>query len=116
MGRHLAAARSRIGGRSHGAQQHLLGCDTQHQGQSAIAVVQVKPIMRGPENQASRHLHGFVSRAANLEKNAILPLQQDFPVVQAARHVHRAIGPDQVFSRWRDGEASFKASGRRHRL
>ena len=58
--------------------------------------------MAGPENQARGGLHSFVSGAADLEKDPTLPFQQNLAVVQTARHVHRAISSDEIFSRGRD--------------
>ena len=101
MGGHLAATRAGIGRRSHRTQQRLLGRDAQHQAQGAIAIVRVEPVVAGPQNQARGSLHGLVSGAANLEENSILPLQQNLPIVKAARHVHRAISSDEIFPRGR---------------
>ena len=78
---HLASAGIRIGRRSHGPQQHLLGRDAQHQTQRAVAIVKIKPIMPRPQNQPRGGLHGLVSGAADLKKDAILPFQQNLPVV-----------------------------------
>jgi hypothetical protein len=44
-----------------------------------------------------------VSRAADLKENTILAFEKDFAVVEAPRHVHHTIGPDQVVTAWDGG-------------
>jgi len=43
-----------------------------------------------------------MSGATDLKKDSILPLEQNFTVIETPRHVHRAVSPDKVFPRGRD--------------
>ena len=95
MRRHLAAAGCDIGARAHGRQQHLCRRDAQRQAQRAVAVIGIEPVLPAPESHARGGRDGFVARAADLEENAVLALQQDLAVVQAAGRVHHPEGPNQ---------------------
>ena len=69
VGRHLAAAAGRIGGRAHGLQHHLVGRDAQRQAQRAIAIVGEEPVVAGTQGQRRAHLQRFVTGAGNLEED-----------------------------------------------
>ncbi len=88
VGRHLTSAGGRIGSRADGLLQHLERRDPQSQTQSAVAIIEIEPIVAGTQRHGSGHLHRLMPRAANLKKDAILPLQSDFPVVQTPGGVH----------------------------
>jgi hypothetical protein len=53
-----------------------------------IAVVGVEPILARPQDHARRHPHRLVARAADLEVDAVLPLELDLLVVDP-RGEHR---------------------------
>src|ERR1700732_3568775 len=84
MGGHLAAAGRGIGFGSYGREQHIFRRHTQSETQRAIAIIGEKPVVAGLEQQAGSSLNGFVSGARDLEIDFILPLEKDFPVVDAA--------------------------------
>ena len=51
--------------------------------------------MAGLEDHARRYLDGFVSRAGDLEENPVLAFENDFAIVQAARHLHQTVSANQ---------------------
>ena len=79
---HLPAAGSRVGRRAHRLQQHFLGRHAQRQAKRAVAIIRIKPIVPGLNDKAGRDLHRLMPRAADLKKDPVLALQQDFAVVQ----------------------------------
>ncbi len=94
MGRHLAPAAGRVGGRAYGLQHHLLWSDAQRQAQGAVAVIGEKPVVAGPQRQRRTHLQRFVPRAGNLKKDLLLPLEKDFAVVDTAGESHQPVDFD----------------------
>lgn len=88
MGRHLPAARSGIPGRSHSLEEHVFRGDAQSQSQRTIAIIREEPVVTWTECHARSCLQGFVPRPAHLKINLVLPLQENFPVVQAAGQIH----------------------------
>ena len=97
MRRHLASTRRWIGGSARGLQEHVLGRHAESQAQRAIPIIGENPIVAGAQSQARRDLNRFMPGAADLEKDFILPLEQDLPVVNATGRVHIAIGAYEVF-------------------
>ena len=97
--RHLPAAGIRIVLGADRREQHLERRHAERQAQRAIAVVRIEPVVSGPQVHAGRGQHGFVSRAADLEKDQALVLELDFLVVDAPRQEHRAIRPQQIVRR-----------------
>ena len=96
MGRHLTTTRCGIFGGPDGLKQHFVGRDTQGKAQGAIAIVGVNPIVAGAQAQAGGHFDGFVPRSADLEKDAILALKGNLPIVQAAGRLHDAEGRNEL--------------------
>lgn len=95
MGRHLPAARGWILSRADGLEQHLLRSYAERQTEGPIAVIRIDPVLPRPQNQRGGNLHGLVSGAANLEKNAILALERDLAIIEPAGQMHRAIRVDE---------------------
>src|SRR4051812_10496339 len=93
---HLPAARGWIVGGTDGPKQHLLGRDAQSEGKSAIAVVRIEPVAAGAQAHRRGYLSGLVSGPADLEKNSILPLEEDLTIIDAARFVHEPECANQV--------------------
>ena len=87
MGRHLASTGLRVVGRSHRLQHHRVVRHPERQAQSPIAVVQIEPVLSGPEQGPGRRLYRLVPRAGDLEENLVLPLELDLLVVDPARGV-----------------------------
>ena len=84
MGRHLAAARSRVASRADGLLQHFVRGDAECQAERAVAVVRKEPVVPGPQGHAGSHLDGLMPGGAHLKEDAILALERHFAVVQAA--------------------------------
>ena len=95
VGRHLPPAGSELGGGANGSEEHLLGRDAQHQTQRPVPVIEVEPVVRRPQNEGGSGLHRLVACAADLEENAVLPLQKDFAVVQTPGQKHVAKGVEK---------------------
>src|SRR6185369_10599282 len=57
--------------------------------------VWIKPIVGGLEHNSRRHEDSFVTRAADLKEDSILPLELNLFVVETSRQIHRAIHLDQ---------------------
>jgi hypothetical protein len=95
--RHLASARTRIGCGADRLEQHRERRQTQRQGEGAVAIIRVKPVVAGLQNETRGHLDGFVTRPADLKKDPVLPLQEYFPVIQQARGLHQTESVDQGF-------------------
>ena len=91
VSRHLPAAAGGIGARAHGLQQHLQRRDSQGQAQAAVAVVGEEPVVAGTQCQRRAHLQRFVSCAGYLEEDLLLPLEENFPVVDPAGKVHQPV-------------------------
>src|SRR5207249_7709196 len=62
-------------------------------------VVGVEPVVARPQEEPGRGEHRFVPGAADLEVDAVLALELDFLVVDAARQVHGAVNPDEALAR-----------------
>ena len=95
MGRHLTAARRRVGFGSHGLEQHVFGGHPESQAQGAVAIVGKEPIVAGLEHHAGGGLNGLVSGAGDLKIDFALALEKDLPVVDAAGEVHDAESMDE---------------------
>ena len=108
MGGHLASAGCRVGGCAHGLQHHFVRRNAQGQGQRTVAVIGIEPVVSGAEREPGGDLDRFVSGAGDLEEDFVLPLEEDFAVVDAARGVHQAEGLDKEFR----GEALKAVLGR----
>jgi len=92
VGRHHAAARSRIVFRSHRSKQHFVWRQSQDERQSTVSIVGEKPVIAGFERHTCRDEDGFVTGATDLKENFALVLELDFPVVESSRQHHPAIG------------------------
>ncbi len=96
MSGHLTPATGRVGGRAYRLQQHVVRADAQCQAKRAIAIVGKKPVVAGLESQRRAHLQGFMAGGRNLEKDFLLALEENFPVVHRAREKHQAVDFDQL--------------------
>ena len=93
--RHLAAAGAWIVFGADGLQQHVERSYAEHQAESAIAIIGVKPIDSGTKKQAGRGSNRFMAGAGDLKENFVLALELDFAVVQPAGEKHRAVQADE---------------------
>jgi hypothetical protein len=108
VGGHLASAGRGVGGGADGLLQHFVRRDAEGEAEGAIAVVGVKPVVGGAEGHAGGDLDGLVAGAGDLEEDAVLALEDDLAVVEAARGVNEAEGLDELV-----GREGFEARGRR---
>ena len=100
VGGHLAAAGGRVvRRRPRPASSISCGRDAEGEAEGAIAVVGIDPVVAGAQSHAGGDLDGFVAGAADLEEDAVLALERDLAVVQAARGVHDAEGADELLGR-----------------
>ena len=96
MGRHLAAARSGVGGRADSLLQHLVGGDAESQAERAVAVIGKEPVVPGPQDHAGGHLDGLMSGGTDLKENAVLAFECDLAVIQPPGGVHQAERTDEL--------------------
>src|SRR3954470_2588657 len=95
MRRHLTAARRGIVRRADRLLKHLVRSDAECQAQGTVPILQEKPMVSRPPRQAGSALYRLVPRPADLEKDAILPLECDLAVIEAPRELHRPESADQ---------------------
>ena len=96
VGRHLASAAGRIGGRAHGLQQHLGRREAQRQAQRAIAIVGKEPVVTGTHGQRRAHAQRLVARAGDLEVDFLLAFEKDLAVIHAAGKKHQPVDFNQL--------------------
>ena len=96
MRRHLPAAAGRVSRRAHGLQQLLLHRLAQRQAQGTVAIVGIEPVVAGLQSHACGNQQGLMAGAGDLEKDLLLPLEQNFTIVGAARQIHQPVHPDQL--------------------
>ena len=58
---HLTSAGRRIGRRSHGLQHHFVRCDAQRQGQRAVAIIGIEPVVAGAQHEPRGNLDGLMT-------------------------------------------------------
>ena len=92
MGRHLAAAGGGIGRCSDALQKHRFRCDAEGEGERAVAVVEMEPIVAGVEGEAGGALNSFMACTADLEEDPVLALEHHLTVVQAPGGLHEPEG------------------------
>src|SRR5580692_9203875 len=95
---HLTASRGWVGLGSHRLKQHFLRSHAHGEREGAVAIIQIEPVVSGPQNHAGCDVDRLVSGAADLEENPVLALEENFPVIQAAGEVHEAKGAQQVIA------------------
>ena len=95
MGRHLASAGAGIVFRADGLEKSVEGRDTEHEAESAVAIVGVEPVHAGTQKKTGSGSDRFVTRARDLEVDFALALELDFAVVQPPREIHRAVQTDK---------------------
>ncbi len=93
---HLASARRGIVGRAHRLQELFVGRIAERKAQPAVAVIGIKPVVAGTQQNSRRHQQRFMPRARDLEEDLLLALEHDLPVVDPARLVHQPVDLDQV--------------------
>src|SRR3989454_10094492 len=71
VGRHLAAPRVGILGRTDRREEHLRGGHAEAETERAVAIVGIEPIVCGAEHSPSGHQHALVSRAGDLEEDLV---------------------------------------------
>ena len=96
VGGHLPATGVRVVGGSHPGKQHFRGRHAERQGERAVAVVGIEPVVRRPQRLACGHEHGFVTRARNLKKDLVLALELDLLVVDAPRQEDQPVHIEQI--------------------
>src|SRR5439155_6297864 len=84
--------------RADGRVQHFGRGHAELQAQSAVAVIQVEPVVRRSHDQTGRYEDRLVAGAGYLEENLVLPLELDFFVIQSTRQEHRAVCGDQLLA------------------
>ena len=97
VGGHLTAGGSGIGRGADGLLEHFVGRDAEGEAEGAIAIVEIEPIVAGTQGHAGCDLDGLMPCPADLKEDAVLALEGDFAVVEAARGVHQAKGADELF-------------------
>src|SRR5260370_16843585 len=95
---HLPAAGRGVVLRAYRLQKHVERRDAQQQTKCAVAVVREDPVHAGTKKKPHRGRNGLVAGAAYLEKDFVLAFELNFPVVQPARKIHRAVEPDERVS------------------
>src|ERR1700693_2650380 len=73
--------------------------------------------MTGTQRKPGRRLDGLVPSPAHLEKDLVLALEQDLPVIDAPRKIHVPKRADQIVSFEAMGErteARFRGRARQH--
>ena len=93
---HLPSAAGRIRRRAHRLQQLLLHRLAQRQAQGTVTIVGIEPVVARLQSHACGYQQGLVAGAGDLEKDLLLPLEQDLPIVGAARQIHQPVHPDQL--------------------
>ena len=124
VGRHLAAAGRGIVGRAHRLLQHFVRRHAEREAERAVAVVGIEPVVAGPQSHAGGDLNGLMAGAADLEEDAVLTLERDLAIVQAARGVHDAERADELLRvqaretciRGRLRSCGRRSSGHRRRI
>src|SRR3989454_11712590 len=98
MRRHLPATGRGVVLRAYRLQEHVERRDAQQQTKCAVAVVREDPVHAGAKKHPQRGRNGLMAGAAYLEKDFVLAFELNFPVVQPARKIHRAVEPDERVS------------------
>ncbi len=93
---HLPTTRVRVIGGCHGREELLGGGHAEAEADGPVAVVEVEPVVGGPEHAGGGGEHRLVAGAGNLEEDPVLALQLDFLVIQPAREVHQPIKLDEL--------------------
>src|SRR6185437_4821327 len=66
--------------------------------QRAVAIVRKEPIIASLQREGRGHSNGFMTGTGNLEKDFLLSLEGNLPVVHTPGHTHVAIEFDQLFA------------------
>src|SRR5207237_9057102 len=82
--------------------------------QGAVAIVEIEPIVSGLQREGRGDADGFVSRAGDLEEDAVLPLELDFLVVQSPGQQHGLVGGQQLLLAELSWRAFLGFGGSRH--
>ncbi len=109
MGRHLAASGTGIARGSNSLEQHVFRRHPKSERQTAIAVIRKDPVVPGPGDESCGDLNRLVACRTDLEEDLVLPLEQDFAVVQAARKIHEAEGLKQSLTGEPAGETMSRS-------
>ena len=81
MRRHLPPTRAGIVSSAHRLQKHVVGRNTQPEAKRAIAIIRIKPVVTRFEREGGGDSDSLMAGARDLEKNFLLTLQHDLPVV-----------------------------------
>jgi hypothetical protein len=99
VGGHLAAGGGLARLRADGRQEHLQRRHAEAEAESPVAVVGEEPVDARLHQEGGGDLDRLVPGPADLEEDAVLPLQLDLPVVQPAGGQREPVGPDEVVGR-----------------
>src|SRR5271157_553400 len=114
MRRHLPAATGRVVLGSHGSEQHLVWRRADLKTKGSVAVVRIKPVISRLQVEGHRYTNAFVPYPIDLEESAILSLELDLFVINAARRVHGSVGAQKQLPGKRCGFQDI-IRGRGHR-
>src|SRR4029078_11291337 len=113
---HLPATGVRIGGGADGREQHLLASHAELQAERAVAVIEVEPVVRRPQDKARGRHDRFMPSARDLEKDLVLALELDLLVVEPPRQEHGAVRTDELIAREARGGLALGFAGSGHAL
>jgi hypothetical protein len=80
---HLPTPGSAVGSGTDRLEKHVFSSHSERQGKGSVAIIRVKPIVARAEGHGGSDLDGFMAGCADLEVDFVLPLEQDFTVVDA---------------------------------
>src|SRR5208337_1962754 len=92
---HLASTGARIVLRADGLEKSFERRDTEHETESAVAIVGIEPVHAGSQEKAGSGGDGFMTGTGNLEVDFALALELNFAVVEAPREIHGAVEADE---------------------
>ena len=111
VGGHLATTGTGIGGGTDGLEEHVEGRHAEGEGEGAVAVIRIEPVVTGLADEAGGDLDGFMAGSADLKVDFVLALEQDFAVVYGPGGLHEAKGAEQGFGIEPEGLGRFKPFG-----
>ena len=98
VGGHLAATRRGVARSADALQEHLFGRHAEGEAEGAVAVIGVEPIVAGFERHTGGGLSGFMTGGTDLKVDAVLPLHEDFAVVDQAGAQHVPVGLHELLA------------------
>ena len=95
MGGHLAPAGAGIVLCADGLEKGIERRDTEHEAESAVAIVGVEPVHTGAQEQAGGGGDSFMTGAGDLEIDFALALELNLAVIETPREIHGAVQADE---------------------